>query len=412
MIYAIFNCLFFFFLFFFYKNRNNKFDIYRIIVLLYLVTAVLCTINYTQKSYIWPDLSLLPFIYMFVVLIILFYPLKNFDLSTKETDWSDSGSLFLLGWFFIILSVFEVYFSINDVVNKFASGEWGRLRNELYADEGDIVYYSNIWEKLTKNILGYLHPFAVIYAFFQATNPKRKLYTILLFLSIVSATFVSATVVASRGMVFNQSMELVLGYMMFRDKIPSQVKKVVVTGGAAIISLFFIYAIIVSFSRFGEDDTGSSLFSYFGHSMLYFNDGLFNHMHDFAYGKRFFAWFIDLFGGNSAFDIAKAGSTHGTAFFTIVGGIFADWGYMGTIIVAILACLLICKFTKKRTIRLSDMVIIMFYINTLSGGIFAYGSSRGLQWIMTFVVYFIVKALEKPQRKILSEINKNYYVNI
>ena len=398
MTYAVINCLFFLFLFIFHRNKGRKLDIYRIIVLLYLTTAVLCVINYTQNSYRWPDLSLLPFIYMFVVLLILFYPFKHFDLSSKETVWVDTKALYLLGWLFIALSVVEVYLSYNDIVEKFVSGEWGRLRSELYADEGDIVYYRNIWEKLIKNILSYLHPFAVVYAFFQATNPDRKLFTVLLFLSIVSATFISASVVASRGIVFNQSMELVLGFMLFRDKIPSKIKKIVVTGGTAIISLFFIYAIIVSFSRFGEDETGSSLFSYFGHSMLYFNDGLFNHMHDFAYGKRFFAWFIDLFGGNSSFDVAKAGSTHGSAFFTIVGSLFTDWGVVGTVIVAIIACLLICKFTQKKVIRLSDMVIIMFYINTLSGGIFAYGVSRGLQWVMTFVVYFIVRALEKQQK--------------
>ena len=162
-----------------------------------------------------------------------------------------------------------------------------------------------------------------------------------------------------------------------------------------------IYSILVTVSRFGEDEAGGSVFEYFGHSMLSFNDGLFNNLHDFAYGKRFFSWFIDLFGGNSDFDTAKAGATHGTAFFTIVGGMYIDWGPIGTLIVASLACLLMLSYTRKKTIMLSDMVVIIFYINTLAKGLFAFGRGRAIEWVMTFIVYFIVRALEKQHHKVV-----------
>ena len=174
-------------------------------------------------------------------------------------------------------------------------------------------------------------------------------------------------------------------------------------GGVIIGVLFVVYSILVTVSRFGEDEASNSVFEYFGHSMLYFNDGIFNNLHDFAYGKRFFSWFIDLFGGNSDFNMAKAGATHGTAFYTIVGSMYLDWGFIGTLVEAALACVLMIQFTQKRTIMLSDMVIIVFYINTLAKGIFAFGRGRALDWIMTFVVYFIVKALEKQQRKAITE---------
>lgn len=399
MIYAVINCLLYCSLFFIYNSGKNKIDIYKIIVLLYLVTAILCLANYAQKPYLWPNLSLFPFIYMFGILLILFYPIQHFDLSSKITRWNDTKALYWLGWFYIFLSIIDVAMSYNEIIQKFNAGEWRDLRNELYAGGENIVYYTNIWQKLDKNIVSYLHPFAIVYAFYQATIPSRKTYTVLLFLSIVSVMFVSATVVASRGMVFNLSMEMILVFWLFREKISTKVKRILISGGSTIIIGFLVYALIVSVSRFGEDEAGNSIFRYFGISMLYFNDGLFNYLQDFAYGKRFFAWFIDLYGGDSSFDFVKAGSRHGTSFFTIVGSIYSDWGFLGTIIVSFLACILICYFTRKKVIRLSDMVIIVFYIITLSGGIFAYGNSRGLQWIMTFVVYYIVRALEKPLAK-------------
>jgi len=309
--------------------------------------------------------------------------------------------LYVFGIVYIILAVLDTYFSITDTIARFSEGDWGMLRNQLYADADEIELYDNQWQRLIKNLLGYFHPFAVVYAFFRTTLKGKRFYTLMLFFAIIVSSFISATVVASRGMVFGLAMELVLVFMLFRHRIPRSQKRAFLTAGLLVGVFFVIYSILVTVSRFGEDEAGGSVFEYFGHSMLSFNDGLFNNLHDFAYGKRFFSWFIDLFGGNSDFDTAKAGATHGTAFFTIVGGMYIDWGPIGTLIVASLACLLMLSYTRKKTIMLSDMVVIIFYINTLAKGLFAFGRGRAIEWVMTFIVYFIVRALEKQHHKVV-----------
>ena len=402
MFYVIINVLLYASLLLFYKKKGQGFDTYQIIVMLYLFTAVMCTLNYAESASKWPDLGLIPFIYMFVVLVIMFRPVQHFNLERKVTPWEDTGSLYALGFVYIILAILDTYFSMNDTIARFSEGDWGALRNQLYADADEIILYENQWQRLIKNLLTYLRPFAVVYAFFRATLGEKRLYTFLLFLSIIVPSFIGATVVASRGMVFGLAMELILVFWIFRHRIPKALKRGMLTAGLAVGVFFVFYSLLVTVSRFGEDEASGSVFEYFGHSMLYFNDGIFNDLHDIAYGKRFFSWFIDLFGGNSDFDMAKAGATHGTAFYTIVGSMYLDWGFVGTLVTAILACLLVQHFTQKRTIMLSDMVIIIFYINTLAKGIFAFGRGRALEWIMTFVVFFIVKALEKQRRKAIT----------
>ena len=38
--------------------------------------------------------------------------------------------------------------------------------------------------------------------------------------------------------------------------------------------------------------------------------------------------------------------------------------------------------------------MIVFYVDFLANGIYAYNSGRALVWIMTYVVYLIVKKME------------------
>ena len=397
MIYALINIVLYFCLFFYYRKKEKGIDIYQIIVSLYLGTAIMCTINYSKHPNNWQDLGFIPFLYMFVVVSIMFQPIRHFSLNPQAFQWRDNSKLFFLGCFYIILAFLDTYYYYDDTIERITDVDWGKLRNQFYNDEDSIQLYKNQWEKLIKNLLTYLRPFAVIYAFFQTTKKGNITFSILLFLAIIIPTFVTATMVASRGMIFNLTISLILGFLLFKNKMPKRNVYILSICGVIISVLFFIYATSVTVSRFGEDEAGSSVAEYFGVSMLAFNDGVFYNMYDFGYGKNFFAWFIDLFGGDSSFDTAKAGSTHGTAFFTIVGSLYIDWGPIGTIIVAYLAYILISRFTRKKMVMMSDMVIIFFYINLLAAGIFAFGRGRALVWIMTFVVYFIVRLLETKE---------------
>jgi len=397
MVYVVINCLLYFVLLLSYRGEKNGVDFYKIIVTLYLITAVFCAINYAQNPIRYQTMDLIPFIYMFVVLVILFYPLRGFDQDKKKLALYDSQTMVVCAWIYVILAIIDTSYSFTDTVNRFQADEWGALRNRFYDDEESVMLYANQWQRLIKNLLSYTRPFAFVYAFYGLTKPAKKdrFLTILLLAFVIVPKFMASTVVASRGMVLQLAVELFFGYWMFKDYISRKRKRSLLTGALGLAVFFVFYSIIVSISRFGEDEAGQSVFSYFGHSMLAFANNMFYNMHDFAYGRRFFSWFIDAAGGNSTFDFAQAGSTHGTAFFTIVGGIFADWGHVYTVPVAIIACVLVRHFTKKKVLYFSDLIIIFFYINTLSTGIFVLGRGRALNWVMVFVMYFLVQSMER-----------------
>lgn len=399
MFYVIINILLFLSLLLLYKKKRKGIDIYQIIVFMYLITAVLCAVNYSQQPNRWPDLGLIPFLYMFFVLLIMFQPLKRFNLEGKNVILTENSFIYLLGFVYIAIGIFDIATSLSSMIERFYSGEWLIVRNQLYDDAESVVYYDNQLQRFAKNFLTYTKPFAMVYSFYLLTKPKINIiYTLSLFVAYLLTSFIGASVVASRGLIFQLAVSTALTYFLFRKKIPQKRRKYIAIGASIVGVVFLSYSILVSISRFGEDDAGNSIFDYFGHSMLYFNDGLFNKMHDFAYGKRFFSFFIDLFGGDSSFDFAKAGSTHGTSFYTIVGDLFSDGGIIGGILMALIACAIMMNFFRKRTLFFSDMIIILFYLNTLSAGIFALGKGRALNWFMTFVLYFIIRIIESKQK--------------
>lgn len=381
-----------------YWRKRKLVDMYFVILALYTVTAVLCVVNFNETPQRWSGISLIPFLYMYAVLMVFFLPIQKLNLRKCSWCMEDNSSLRFLATFFMVCSIISIAINITDTIERVQSGEWGLLRSQLYADAADIALYSSPFDRLLKNIVSYLSPFAITYLFFLLTQRKPPvLLTFFLALVLVFSDFISASAVASRGMIVFFLIKLLIAYLLFRNRIPQYRNKYIYVWGAAVFVLLIIYMITVSISRFG-DDTSDSITDYLGHSMLAFNNDVFGKVHTFANGKMFFQWFIDLFGGNSVYDQAKAGATHGTAFYTIVGGVYFDFGFIGTIIAAILIAIIMFKFFGKRNLSLADTVIIIFYCSRLADGCAVLGRGGAITWLMAFVVYYIVKRLEHNKK--------------
>ena len=303
-----------------------------------------------------------------------------------------------LTWIYIISGFIAILYTLPDAIELIRSGEWGTLRHMLYAEEGSIQLYHSLPEKLAKNIHSYLNPFGIVICFYLLTQRKKKPFLIIsAFTSYIGYAFLSATLIASRGMVINFMLQLFLTFLIFKDVLSIKAKRIV---GFIVILLSIplaMYVIAVSVSRFGEDGSGSSIFNYLGHSMLNFNQGVMGTMHDYANGKYFFEFFINLLGGDSSIDLKALGYTGGTGFYTFIGDFYIDWGPIGTLFFAVLVSAFLRRFTRKSTIILSDLVIIVFFANYFMNGVFVIGRGSALSWIMCGVVYIIVRFVENTQ---------------
>lgn len=393
-IFVFFNAIAYLILFIIGWKRRKQFDIYVFITLLYALTAVFCYYNYLGVKQSYPDIGLVAFIYLFVALSIFLSPIKGFNINQKTLVLDDNSLYRVLAYIFIAFAAYDIFTSLAHTQEIIISGEYAELRNQGYADDSDILLYDNQYQRFAKNMVGYLQPFGVAYFFLLLTLPRpKRVLTFLISVSIVVPSFYAAVADASRGMIIGLMLHLLIGYLLFEKYIPKHRKKILYVGATIVMIGFVAYLIAVTISRFG-DEANDSLFEYLGHSMLAFNDGLFYNLTQHSYGKKFFDFILDMFDLGSMFPSA-IGNTHDKAFVTFIGSLFIDFGIIGTLIVAFIGVAIIKRFFQKRTIRLSDAIMIIFYSNTIASGITVSPKNRALTWVMTFVVYYIVRLCEK-----------------
>lgn len=377
-------------------HKTRLLTIEMLLVLLYTLTAIMCFVFACRSPKTYPNVDLLPFLYLFFTLLIFLLPVSRMSNTTHSIVVKNEAIFNYFAFVYILLAIFDCVTSFAHIEELVRAGMWNELRDQTYTDAESVLLYDNQHQRIAKNLLGYFKPLILPLTLFQLTKPKvNKLLLVGLILSIVVPSFIAAAADASRGMIVNVIVQLTISYLIFRPYIPQQRKKYIYYGGIVIAVFFALYLISVTVSRFGNEEAGDSLYFYFGHSMLAFNDGVFGEMKYYGWGRKFFDYFFDLFGGDSSFDSTKAGCTCGGAFVTFIGSLYMDFGPIGTIIVGLLATKLLMPFFKKRDLLLSDTVIIIYYTSTIANGIFVSPRGRALSWVMVFLVYLITKKIEK-----------------
>lgn len=393
------NAIAYFLLFYLNWRKNKRMDIYIFLTFLYAFTAVMCFLYYQEVPSEYPNIGIIAFVYLFFALMMFMAPIRTFDIRKKTLNIIDNRYFLILALIFLAFSAYDIVTSFAHTEEIIKSGAYEELRTMGYTDPDMVELYSDQYQRLAKNIDSYLKPFALVYAFFQLTKPNpNKLLVISLFIAIIVPSFIAAVADASRGMIIGVLLQLVVAYLLFKNNIPVERKKYFYIGSLVVLSGFVIYTIAVTLSRFG-DDSGNSVFMYLGHSMLVFNDGIFYNMTQYSWGGKFLDFFVDMFGLQSFFPKA-IGVTHPKAFCTFIGSLYIDFGPAGTLCVAVLAQLIIKRYFYSKEIKMSDAIMIIFYSATIANGIMVSPKGRALTWIMTFVVYFIVRILEKKSKKV------------
>ena len=338
-------------------------------------------------------------LYLFIIILIFISPLQNIKIEKEGIQIKQNLLLNILLGIYIISSIISVIYTLPQAIEIANMGEYGALRQNVYNDMESIELYHSQFERICKNLSSYLSPFGMVWCFYQLTLPKYNVfftYTILI-VSVIS-TFASSSLVASRGMILTFAVKILTLYVLFEQYIPQKRKKIIFILAIPASFLLLTYTLAVTDSRFG-DEANDSLFRYFGHSMLAFNNSIMGHMYDYANGRYFFKWIFDFIGIDSDINFTQLGSTHGTAFITFVGCFYIDFGPIGTILFAILFALTLRVITRKKHLRFSDLIIIAFFASWFIDGVFVVGRSQSLRWLMVFVVYFMVKFIESPIRK-------------
>jgi oligosaccharide repeat unit polymerase len=391
---VIFNALLYVGALFIYWFIRRKIDAGFVLISVYTLVAILGIPLYITTANQW-KITLWPYLYLFTVLMLFFRPyFFDSDSLYKRLNVSNNKVLKIISTLYIICAFIAIYHSMPQAIANIRSGEWLIIRNNLYA--GDIVQYTGQTERIAKIFVQYLDIVAIVvlYYFLTLQNIKR-LRIILLAIAVIIPTFLTSFIIASRGMLLNLFINLLLGYIIFQKEIPKNIKWAIRIFAISLLVIVFIFSLAVTISRFGESDQSSSLLLYFAHSFMTFNYGVADSIQNYAGGRYFFNWFYDILGLNSTINFNQLGTHFDTAFITFVGTLYIDFGPIGTFLIALFVPIIISRsFRYKKTVDIADIYMFTFYLSYLVNGIFIVGRGNSLSWIMAALIYIILKIMQ------------------
>ena len=206
-------------------------------------------------------------------------------------------------------------------------------------------------------------------------------------LSGASVLIVSAMSQSSRGSIVNIALLLGVLFVFFFNELGNKSRIyfsiLIFIGFLAVVP----YVVEVTMSRF-SDGAIDSLVSYFGQSPVVFNYGVFD-IDKLSFGKYAFGNLFDL-GNISPSDV---GGSWGSGFYTYVGWLYLDWGFIGTIVTASLISWICIRIIRKKTYTVSDIYIVFFVYYSLLQGVFVIGRDYCYNILMTIIIYYFVKVI-------------------
>ena len=373
-------------------KKQRTFTIGAFLLVSYTVVAFFCYLNYKSNPKDW-HLNLFPFIYLFVVVIILFSPFINRRIKIKENPIGQKNQRLykLVAKGYIVLSLYSCTVYLPQVIEIIINPSWLDLYTEAHeeADTNIFIKFANLFFHI--RYLG-----LVLFLSYLTRKKNRPLFLLLLGMSAILPIVLVTIKQASRGGFVSLFVSLIVVYLMFRDQLSERLKRWLKMITLTVLPASFIYISAVTVARFENnpyvESVGGTVLDYLGHSMLTFAYGIFDSISKFSWGGFMFN-FGPVSQMSSPLD-PFYGTHFGTAFFTIVGALYLDFGLIFTILLAFFFSRYIMIVSRGKP-DVANLFLLLTYAMTLFNGVFVLGRGYGIQWIETFFIFFMLKFAQR-----------------
>lgn len=399
MLEVTFNSILYLSYLFFYWQRRKKVDAGFFVGFVWFLLSLVNLAYYASNPRVW-NLSLWPFIYLFLIFVLLTRIYWKNDIGEKNSGYIfESNKLIdVICVLFVIASFISAYYSEFNL-NDFILSSLEDNAAERYADaqSGEKVFYHNQLERFAKIYVGYTLNIAIIGMFMYLCQKKYK-SAVIMALAVLSSPIIFTITRGNRSILFGNIMLLVAAYCIFQRFLPHKTKRIIyILGGIIVVSLAAV-VMAISLSRFGyngEDGAYDSIFYYFGHNMLVFNQDVCLKLNDIFYGARSFSFSLNLLGIDTENFIKSinTGTTIDGAFATVVGFLLLDFGFLGTFIVALIlpAFMRYFIFGKNKRITIAEIYLYLFYTDRCIMGAFYNVPGTDVFYIMALIIYTILR---------------------
>lgn len=379
----IYTVLMIFFALYVIAKHFNKMGV--ILVIWYAIIGVMASVAAAQGCFDGRSISILPYFFLIFIFAIAFSPFlsRKSDVSVGKLVFETNVKYAIFAWLFVITSIISISFYLPQVMDLLSTGAWNANRANLYSGSLSFntawyQYYSLQFSEYTR-LLG-----LVVGVAFLRNNVHVKLGWTCILLGVTTETM-SAMYTSSRGSIVNIAILVGVIYVFFYQDLERKKRNLIVFLSCLALFVVVPYVLDVTVSRFSSE-ASSSLIEYFGQSPVVFNYGV-SGINKYLYGEYAFG---SLFGGREI-SPTDVGGSWGSGFYTFVGWMFIDWGWIGTIIVASIIAFLIDYIIKKDTYLISDVYIIFFVYYTLLQGVFVIGRDYMYHIVAAILIYWFLR---------------------
>lgn len=403
--YTIINFAFYvLFAFIVYKIKGISIGLY--LIVLYCICA-LSSIFMVNNPY-YRDFSLAtklywePYIFLFVCLALIIYPLCNIkqsDINLNINNLNRDKVTFFVN-ILIIVQIVCIILIIPDVITSLSSNDFAATRELVYGG-GDKSPFTIIYRyKITRwfcVLLEAIKPYTIFISFYLAfVERSLKKKGFVFFITSVSFSLLRSFVIVSRGEIVFLLLYLFFVLFFFKKEINPKLFKWLAFCGIIAILIFIPFYWSISVSRFG-DLANFHLFRYAGESMCNFNGNMYFDLKNTLDLNVYFP-ILTLGQGvvaNTALDkwdiIELQTGVSGQFFYTIIGGFLFCFGKPLTLLICILFNRVYTKISKWHFSTLSSIIPICFIGDIMIRGIFLFplqGISGNLEILFIFILMY------------------------
>lgn len=419
----IFNALLYIGTFIFFQKSRKKFGIGSIILILYSLVAIVGIDYYYHPYANFEEVKLFPFLYLFVVLMIVAYPLLRVN-ESKITHIQEPSKLFIDGfsWLVVIVTIIAtipLLMDFNETIGKVFSG--ASFVQDAYIDKQDLIDDRGDGKFSIIGVLStiFVNFSPMLFFYYISREKVNKLLIWGLGIAIILNLFIQISQ-SARGDLVTISLNIIFLYFFFLKSLDEQKRKFF----RRIIIFFTVLLgtpfIIITLGRFGDKDSSQVDISnyflerYVSESFLNFNSYGLN-PGGCREGDRTAPFFKQSLGYETANNYNKRldkyyyMNMNEAIFSTYVGEFTLDYGpYITFAFFLVLSIFFRSKLKKiDETCTFSQYILYYFLFNICVGiFLFPYSDVNGnLRIILFFILYIVFQIDYNQQQKELNSEN-------
>lgn len=403
----VFNALLYTGTFFFFQKSRKKFGIGSVILLLYSLVAVVGIDYYFHPYATFEEVRLFPFIYLYVVLMMVAYPILRVN-ESKIINIQEPNKLLIdsFSWLVVIVTVIAtipLLTDFNETIGKVLSG--ASFVQDAYFDKQDLIDERGDGKFSIVGVLSTIFVnFSPMLFFYYISREKVNKYLIWgLGIAIILNLFIQISQ-SARGDLVTIALNIIFLYFFFLKSLNEQKRKFFRKIIILFISLLGIPFIIITLGRFGDKDssqidiTNYFLERYVSESFLNFNSYGLN-PGGCREGDRTATFFKQSLGFETADNYNKRLDKYyymnmdESIFSTYVGEFTLDYGPYITFAFFLLMSVFFRSKLKKidETCTFSQYILFYFLFNICVGiFLFPYSDVNGNLRIIMFVILYLI----------------------